>query len=168
MRCDDPIPQALVVVGKPHGTPPPCIGCRESIDTADEYWVLLDGPPGGRPAALAAAHTHRWDDALGDYDSRCTDALWRDWEQVVAGAGARVLRLGEDGGGPRFFAGAVPIHAGTPIEVLGADGWLTGRFEYETRTHPWQPLVYLCLGGWDFPSARLVLPADAVVRLPDR
>jgi hypothetical protein len=50
------IPQALIVTGRGHGPVPACVGCRRDIDTQDDYWVLLDGPPQGRPRILAAAH----------------------------------------------------------------------------------------------------------------
>ena len=169
MSCCVPIPQTTMVTGRPYGAPPPCIRCLAQIDTRDDYWVLLDGPPQTRCALLGAAHPARWDDELGDYDYRCVDALRRDWQTAVGGADAQVLRLGEDGGGPLgFYAGAHALHAGSPIQVLALDGtWLVGRFEYDIRTDPWRPLLYLSLGGFDAPAAKLVLPNDAVVRTVD-
>lgn len=168
MSCRVPIPQTTMVTGRPYGTPPNCIRCLMPVDTRDDYWVLLDGPPQTRCALLAAAHPARWDDELGDYDYRCVDTLRRDWQTAVAGADAHILCLGEDSGGPRFYAGHDALNAGTPIQVLALDGtWLVGRFECDTRTDPWRPLLYLNLGGFDAPAAKLVLPNDAVIRTVD-
>ena len=168
MSCCVPIPQTTMVTGRPYGTPTPCIRCLMLIDTRDDYWVLLDGPPHTRRALLATAHPARWDDELGDYDYRCVDALRRDWQTAVSGADAHVLRLGEDSGRPRFYAGDDALHASTPIQVLALDGtWLAGRFEYDTRAEHWRPLLYLSLGGFDAPAANLLLPNDAVVRTVD-
>jgi hypothetical protein len=166
---NDQIPQPIVVTGRPHGTPPVCIGCHRPIDTTEDYWVLLDDAPGRRPALLAAAHSARWDDDQDDYDDRCAGALRSDWEHALAGSSARALRLGADRGGPRFFAGRDPLHAGTPLEVLTAEGvWLAGHFEYDTRRNPWQALVYIRLAGWGQPDARLLLAQGTIVRITDR
>jgi hypothetical protein len=80
-----------------------------------------------------------------------------------------LLHLGEDGGGPRFYAGPVALHAGTPLQILDANGgWLAGRFEYITATSRWTAHLWIPIGGWGHPEAPLVLVDDTVVRLPDR
>jgi len=79
--------------------------------------------------------------------------------------GAGRIVLGRDGGGPRFFLGGEPLHAGTTIELADpAGGWVEVRFEY--RLHPEiEPVAYLELGGWDRPPAAFVIPTDAIARL---
>ena len=42
------------------------------------------------------------------------------------------LWLGEDGGGLRHYLGERPIHAGTGLELLAADGrWVRGIYEWD-------------------------------------
>lgn len=164
MTCP-PIPHAVTTAGRRYGPPKPCVGCHGMIDTDDEYLVLLDGPPSGRPALLAAAHCGRWNDRLGDFNHDCADTLHRQWRQAVVTAGGSLLCLRVDDGGPRFFAGDLALHAGTALDVLVGDGtWLCGRFEYQTGAQPWQPLLYLPIGGWDRPVVALQLSEGVIVR----
>lgn len=161
------IPQALVVTGRPYGQPPACIACHHNIDTQDEYWALIDGPPQGRPTLLAAAHCGQWDDHTDDYDNRCSDVLRDRWRNAVNHSHAALLHLGADRGGPRFYANDVALHGGTALDVLTADGtWLPGRFEYDTAKQPCQPLLYLPIAGWDLPVVALHLRQDTIVRIP--
>lgn len=161
---DNAVAQVVLLTGRRHGTPPPCIGCGETIDTAEEYYLCRAGWP-SRPEVLAAAHTGHWCGGdEDDYDDTCPAALRRFWEQVLADVGAALLRLGTDAGGRRFFAGDIALHAGTAIEVLTPAGtWQPARFEYDTAT--WSPRAHVALGGWDAPEVAFTLPPDAVVRL---
>lgn len=164
-----PIPHAINVTGRPHGIPPCCVSCHQAIDTDADYWLLLDRPPRQRPHILAAAHGPRWDDHLDDYDHTCPDTLHRLWRRQVLQAGAHLLRVGVDGGGPRWFAGDEPLHAGTPLDVLAANGtWLTGRYEYQLDTRGCTPFLYLAIGAWDHPAVPLQLLEDTIVLIPSR
>jgi hypothetical protein len=158
----DDVPQVTLVTGNLFGTPPPCIGCHQAIDTDGDYWALVDGPPCRGRQVLAAAHAV---DEVTGHDDLCAEALRVDWELVIADYAAGVLELGSDAGGPRFFARGLALHAATAVEVLAEDGsWLPGRFEYDTRHHPWRPLMSYPLGGWQHPMAQLELPIGAVIR----
>jgi hypothetical protein len=124
--------------------------------------------PGTQPQVVATAHRATWigpgDD---DYDAACEAVLRCHWESLLTAAGATSLRSRQDPGGWRFYAGAIPLHAGASLEVLGPDGrWIAGRFEYLATTSPWTPHLWIPLGGWNDPAALLVLASDAVVRIP--
>jgi hypothetical protein len=135
--------RVVTVRGRPYGTPARCVGCAETIDHRDDYLALVDYATGAKLVG-AAHHARRAGPEDDDYDRACPDALRRRWLEAVAGAGAVVLSLGADGGGPRFYAGDVALHAGTPLDVLSADGtWLAGRFEYVTGAGRWQPVLYV-------------------------
>jgi hypothetical protein len=160
------VARVITVSGRPYGTPAPSVGCGETIDHRDDYLALVDYATGAK--LVGAAHHARWtgpgDD---DYDRACPDALRRLWLEAVAGAGAAVLSLGADGGGPRFYAGDVALHAGTALDVLSADGtWLAGRFEYVIGPRRWQPVLYVGLAGFDTSPVALALTEDAIVRIP--
>lgn len=164
-----PIPHAINVTGRPHGIPPCCVPCHQPIDTDADYWLHLVRSPCQRPHILAGAHGSRWDDHLDNYDHTCTDTLYERWRQLVTRAGAHLLRLGADGGGPRWFAGDDPLHAGMALDVLAADGtWLQGRYEYQLDTRGCTPFLYLAIGGWDHSGVPLQLRQDTVVRIPER
>ncbi len=162
--ADNAVAQVVLLTGRRHGTPPPCIGCGETIDTAEECYLCRAGWP-ARPEVLAAAHPGHWNgDRDDDYDDTCPAALRRFWEQVLADVGAALLRLSTDAGGRRFFAGDVALHAGTAIEVLTPAGaWQPAPFEYDTAT--WSPRAHAALGGWDAPEVIFTIPPDAVVRV---
>jgi len=167
MQTDNPVPQASLVTGTRYGQPPDCVGCGGSIDPGQDYWICWTGAADHRHVQ-AAAHSYSWvgpgDD---DYDDTCWAALRQHWLTTLEQVGATLLRLGQDAGGPRFFAGTVAVHAGTALEVLDADGgWLAGRFEYVTATSRWTAHLWVPIGGWGDPEAALVLVDDTIVRLP--
>lgn len=162
---DTAVAQVVLLTGRRHGSPPPCIGCGQAIDTDKEYYLCRTGWP-RRPEVLAAAHRGHWSGG-DDYDDTCPAALRRFWEKVLADVGAGPLRLGTDAGGNRFFLGDAALHAGTAVEVLTPEGsWQPARFEYDTAT--WSPRAHVVLGGWDAPEVAFTLPPDAVLRLPQR
>lgn len=160
------VARVITINGRPYGTPAPCVGCGEAIDHHDEYLAVVDTT--ARRRLIGAAHHARWagpgDD---DYDHTCPDALRRLWLDTVARSGAAVLSLGADGGGPRFYAGDIALHAGTPLDVLSGDGnWLAGRFEYVTGPRRCQPVLYVELAGFDTAPLALALAEDVIVRVP--
>ena len=149
-----------VVVFDLGGTEATCVACGEVIDRDEERYVFAHG------GVSMAAHLVRIGDDDEEVDDRCLQTLRSIWEAALAEAEAVVLKLGHDAGGTRFFAGVVPLHAGTPLDVLGADGhWLIGRFEYTTGRRP-RALLYVGLGGFDTRPAALELSVDTVVRVP--
>ncbi len=81
-------------------------------------------------------------------------------DHLDTSAPAGILRLGDDAGGPRWYLGNEPMHAGEPLEVhMGRAGWVTGRIETTdggSRAHLHVPLAG---AGYD-----VVLPPDASVR----
>jgi len=158
-----PVPQVQLVSGRPFGAPPACVGCGGVIDPAGEYYVCL-APIEGRRRILAAAHPGTWDDD-DSYDATCPDALRDRWDCELLAIGAGRLVLGQDDGGPRFFLGGEPLHAGATIELADRDGgWVEVRFEY--RLHPEvDPIGYLQLGGWDGPPVAFVIPGEVIARL---
>ena len=119
-NADVAVPQVQLVSGRPFGPPPACVGCGGGIDTAGEYYACL-APPQGQRRILAAAHPGTWGDD-DSYDDTCTAALRDLWDCELLAVGAGRLVLGHDGGGPRFFLGGEPLHAGTTIELADPDG----------------------------------------------
>ena len=157
------VPQVRLVTGRPFGSPPVCVGCGGAIDTAGEHYVCVT-PVEGQRRILAASHTGTWGDD-DSYDDSCPAALRDRWDCELLALGAGRIVLGRDGGGPRFFLGGGPLHAGTTIELAAPDGtWVEVRFEYQL--HPQvEPVAYLQLGGWDGPPVAFVIPSDAIARL---
>jgi len=165
MTPDVPTPQTTRIVGQPYGTPPPCIHCHQPIDPARPYLALLDGPARRGSELLAVAHPVRWDDAVGDYDHRCADALRLDWLRILTALDVGVIRYQDGPDGPQYYAGADLLHPGDLIDVLTGDGtWLGGRFRPDKHAPPGQPAVELELGGWTEPACQLELIRDVVVR----
>lgn len=156
-------PQVVLVSGRTFGRPPVCVGCGGAIDSAEEYYVCL-APAEARHSILAASHTGTWGDD-DSYDDTCPGALRDRWDCELVAIGAGRIVLGRDGGGPRFFLGGEPLHAGTTIELADPAGrWVEVRFEY--RFHPQaEPVAYLELGGWDRPLVAFVIAIDAIARL---
>ncbi|MHB1912530.1 MAG: hypothetical protein ACYCTI_10825 [Acidimicrobiales bacterium] len=127
------VPQVQLISGRPFGQPPACAGCGGVVDTDGEYYVCLTQVE-GRRCILAAAHPGTWGDD-DSYDDTCPGALRDRWDCELVAMGAGRIVLGRDGGGPRFFLGGEPLHAGTTIELADpAGGWVEVRFEY--RFHP--------------------------------
>ena len=101
--------------GQPMGV---CVACATVVVAdGDGGYVAMWRGARSRPVVVAVAHPSRWvgpsDD---DVEEGCELVLRARWEAELEAAGAGVLRLGSDGGGPRFFLGDVGLHAGTPIE----------------------------------------------------
>lgn len=72
------------------------------------------------------------------------------------------LTLGEDAGGPRYFLGGEPVHAGTGLELMLEDEtWLPGRFE--TSNH--KPFFCFGVKGTE-EEASARLPEGAMLRWP--
>ncbi len=166
MPAHSSVPQATLVTGARSGQPPDCIGCREPIEVKDDYWTCWSGLAIERHV-LAAAHGSRRDPSKDDDDDSCALALRQYWQSLLEAHGAALFRLDHDAGGPRFCAGSIPLHAGSPLEILDAKGgWLAGRFEYLTSR--WTAHLWVPIGGWGEPQAALVLVDDTVVRIPDR
>jgi hypothetical protein len=147
-------------------TPTTCVGCGTDVDH-DEFYALVTGP-GNRTDILAVAHVEHWetDDEL---DTDCPDALRYRWMAQLADVHAGLLVPAFDHGGRRFYLGDEPIHCGTPLELLGADGhWQPGRFETTGPTDEPTPRFHYRVGGWDTPDVAITLPISAVLRLPPR
>jgi len=77
---------------------------------------------------------------------------------------ASTLKLRVDGGGPRYYVGNHPVHAGDTLELyLGKDHWLPVRFEMDGE----DPIFYLGLGDTE-DAATLRVPEAAIFRWPKR
>lgn len=98
--------------------------------------------------------------------ARACDAAARSHRPADAAETGEPLRLGEDHGGPRHFLGGEPVHAGEPLLLLTADGWLRVRYEWSFRPAA-EPLGYVTLpGAFEQPQAPLRLPPEARFRRP--
>lgn len=160
-----PVP---VVVLDPGGISVACVACGEPIHADEERFVLVEDPARRKTLAPSAHQARFVDDDSYDVDDPCRRALRRMWEARLAEHDACVLSLVADGGGKRFFAGDVALHAGTPLDAMLGDGrWLCGRFEYVPGERPLANL-WLSLGGFDPGQSPLGLPIDTVVRIPKR
>lgn len=157
------VPQVTLTTGSPFGTPPPCVGCQEPIDPSEDYYACWT-TTNGRRALLATSHVGAFIGDSGDFDSSCSAALRARWHDLLALSGATHIIRGHDAGDPHFFAGGLPLHAGTVLEVLTATGsWLRGHFEYEMGGR--RPRLFVALGGWDGPKVAIKLPDDVVIRV---
>jgi hypothetical protein len=76
--------------------------------------VLLDRAPSQHPTIVAAAHGPHWDDDLDDYDHTSADTLRHRWHQGVVEAGAHLLALGSDAGGPAISPATKPSTPAPP------------------------------------------------------
>jgi hypothetical protein len=151
------VPQVVLVTGGPAR----CVACAGEIPRGAERYQLLEAT-----GVAASAHVATFDDDDTE-DDRCRRVLRRLWAARAARHGAHPLVLGRDGGGPRFHAGAVPLHAGTAVSVLTAAGtWIPGRFEYVLGDPP-TPTFYTRLGGFDPRPAAIVIDPDVLVRIDD-
>ena len=126
---------------------------------------MVEDPVRPRATVMAAAHQSRFVDDSDDVDDACLRALRRLWEQRCAQAGWHSLETGTEG--PRLFCGSEALHAGTPLEVLLADGRiLCGTYEYTLSGDGLRPLLYIALGGFGAPRAALALDLDVLTRVP--
>lgn len=116
-----------------------------------------------------------WIAALEVVDDACYDD-WRaeHFDPLLGYEPHTLLIEGVDGGGRRHFLDGRPVHAGSGLELLTADGhWLRGRYEWSYATGA-APTFHILLGG---PPAALAedatplvsfdLPPRAVLRWPD-
>jgi hypothetical protein len=165
----DGIPRVTDTTGYQHGRPGPCVGCGQSVDVGEDYLALWV-PEGNRTRLLGVAHHGRYLDVDWEhFDNTCPQALRSRWDQALSVASAVRLTLGADGGGCRFYAGDVALHAGSRLEVLtAANVWLAGRFEYEHRPAGLEAFLYVVLVGYDTRATPLHVPVDTVIRVPER
>jgi len=107
-----------------------------------------------------------------------TDASQLDWRaehfEPLLGCEPHALLIEAPGaGGRRHYLGGRPVHAGTALELLLADGhWLRGRYEWSFVPGE-LPTLHVWLGGpaeaqrqGDVPSVAFTMPARAVLRWP--
>src|SRR5579863_7659645 len=142
LMTDATIPQVVFTTG---GTPPDCVGCGKRIDRDDEHALLVTDPARPRTTVIAAAHQSRFVGDTDEVDDACLEALRRLWAERCAEVGWHRLVLGEDGGGSRLYCGSEALDAGTPLEVLLADGRvLPGTYEY-TLAGGIRPWLWFCL-----------------------
>ncbi len=73
------------------------------------------------------------------------------------------LRLGDDGGGRRYYLAGRPVHNGDVLEIRLVDGdWLRVRIEHL----PEDPTIYVWVGRTFEATTRV--PRDAFLRWPPR
>lgn len=97
-------------------------------------------------------------------------------------AGAR-LELRKEPGGFRHYLAGEPVHAGTPLDLLMADGsWLPGRYENQRYDEGLLARFHMDVrcktalhefsndpsSGIAYPEAAFDLPRDAEFRWPPR
>jgi hypothetical protein len=113
------------------------------------------------------AHANVWEGpGVDDFCPWCEDPLRGYWHRLLDQAGAGFIEDDYDSDEQHFSVRGEPLHAGTPLEVLTADGvWLAGRFECQVRPDR-QAWFHLALGGWDGPQVVIGLSGDTVVRIP--
>ena len=162
---DTRVPQVVFATG---GTPPDCVGCGRPIDRDEEHALLVEDPARRRTTVIAAAHQAHFVGDGDDVDDACLRALRRLWADRCAEMGWHCLVLGDDAGGPRFHCGSEALHAGTPMDVLLADGHrVVGTYEY-TLAGGIRPWLYFDLSGFGAPRAGMELPAGVLVRVASR
>ncbi len=158
-------PRVTLTTSRPYGSPPACIACQRPVDTDDDYLALVTGTT-RRADLLAVAHPEIWTGpGDNDWDSTCADILKDRWQLELHQAKAATLQRGCDAGGQRCYLGDEPLHAGTPLDLLAADGhWHHGRFEYQATKDGLVPRFHLAIAGWTTQDAAITLPPTAVLR----
>jgi len=106
------------------------------------------------------------------------DACWEDWraehfDPLLGYEPHTQLIEAADAGGRRHFLDGRPVHAGTTLELLLADGhWMTGRYEWSFAAGE-PPTLHVMLGGpaeaerqGELPVVSFTVPPRAVLRWP--
>lgn len=107
------------------------------------------------------------------------NSCWDDWsaehfDPLLGYEPSTQLILGRSDGGPRHFLNGHPVHAGSSLELLLADGtWLRIRYEWDWQPDT-EPTAYAALGVpagaenlTDAPLVSFKLPARAILRWPE-
>lgn len=134
-------------------------------------------PPADAPRdERGIRHGSAWDAWIVALEA-ANAACWNDWDAEHFGSlldyePHQHLVLARDAGGRRHFLDGRPVHAGTVLELLLADGrWLRVRYEWSWNDEP--PTAHFALGAPAeaqrqevAPVASLQLPSGAVLRWP--